>query len=211
MVAIAGLIVSGIADDVLPEKFVSPVYCAVKVCVPTKNPFVTKYATLPLTWPVARKVPPSKKLTKPVAVPLDAVCTVAVSTTVLPSVVGLGYADTVVVVEACSTVSVIFAELLPKKFVSPLYVATTTCGPAVKFGSVNCAWPFAGVTSPRSVDEVVSKNVTVPVGENGVWFPMTAVNVNGCPYGTLLTLEVSVVVVCAFATVSVIAFEVTET
>ena len=65
-------------------------------------------------------------------------------------------------------------EVLPLKFVSPLYVAVIECDPAVSNDVLKAVAP--AFSMPVPIEAVPSKNVTVPVGVPPV--PVTvAVNV----------------------------------
>ncbi len=77
--------VSVSAGDVDAEKFVSPPYCAVMVCVPRLSELVDQDAEPASTEAVPKAVPPSRKVTVPVGVPmLDCGATFVVNATVVP-------------------------------------------------------------------------------------------------------------------------------
>jgi hypothetical protein len=67
MVTEPGFTVSGIAAEVLPEKFVSPLYWAVMAWVPTESVETVICAELLDTLAKPRGVELSKKITAPVA------------------------------------------------------------------------------------------------------------------------------------------------
>src|SRR5258708_12327178 len=87
-------------------------------------------AELPDRLTEPSEVPPSKKVTFPVGVPLDEDWTEAVSVTACPKPDGFVLEATAVVVEACLTVCVSAPEVLPEKFVSPFYFSSIESQPA---------------------------------------------------------------------------------
>ena len=118
-------------------------------------------AELPDRLTEPSEVSPSKKVTFPVGVPLDEDWTEAVSVTACPKPDGFVLEATAIVVEAWLTVCVSAAEVLPEKFVSPLYFAVIECEPADKLESESCAASLETVAVPKDV--VPSRNVIVPV------------------------------------------------
>jgi hypothetical protein len=102
LVAINGTVaedtVTTTAADVELPKALSPWKAAVIVWVPTLSVVTFNVATPPLRVPVPSVVPPSEKTTLPLAVPLAA-ATVAVSATVCPTVIEVGLAVRLVVVD----------------------------------------------------------------------------------------------------------------
>lgn len=95
------------AADVLPVKFVSPVYWAVIECAPTESALVVSVAwRAALSVAVPSEVVPSRKVTVPVGVPLPGATTftVAVKVTACPTVAGFTDDATVVVVPCFVTI-----------------------------------------------------------------------------------------------------------
>ena len=110
---------------------------------------------------VPSELVPSRKVIVPVAEPA-AGCTVAARVTDCPNVAGFVLAAIAVDVAAGFTVSFSAADVLPAKFVSPLYCAVMDWEPAGKEETVSCAVPFESETVPRVV--VPFRKVTEPVG-----------------------------------------------
>src|SRR5258708_20503385 len=108
-------------------------------------------AELPDRLTAPSEVPPSKEVTFPVGVPLDEDWTEAVSVTACPKPDGFVLEATAVVVEAWLTVCVSAAEVLPEKFVSPLYFAEIECEPADKLDSDSCAALLHTVAVPTDI------------------------------------------------------------
>ena len=91
------------AAEVEAAKFVSPPYCAVMLWLPVASELVAYVATPePLRVPEPSLVAPSRKVTVPVGVPLlpEAPATVAVKVTLVPVVMVVAEAFSVVVDEA---------------------------------------------------------------------------------------------------------------
>ena len=126
-------------------------------------------------WPVASTgtvcigVVPSRKVTVPVSGRRAVACpalspngvTEAVNVTSWPTVTTLGARPSCVTVVAFWT-SNDRLPVLPASFGPPLYVAVTSCWPAVRTGVTSTAEPRDTVVVPRSVPVVVSKKSTVP-------------------------------------------------
>lgn len=86
------------ANDVLLAKFASPQYFAVTECEPAVSADVTNWTVEPDNVDVPSVVAPSKNVTVPVGKPPEELCIFAVSVTLCPSVEGLLFDVTVVVV-----------------------------------------------------------------------------------------------------------------
>jgi hypothetical protein len=104
-----------VADDVLPESFVSPAYVAVIECAPAWLKLVVSLAVPPLSAIVPRVPLPSLKVTLPL--PLE---TVAVKVTDCPKAALLIELLIVVVVDFCATDTPTAEDELVLLLTSPL-------------------------------------------------------------------------------------------
>lgn len=95
-----------------------------------KLPAVGARVTVPLIGVVPFKNCTGVARAPPGATPLLSVDTVAVSVTLPPDTMLVELAVTVVVVTACVIVTVSVGDVLPRKLLSPAYVATSGCDPA---------------------------------------------------------------------------------
>src|SRR5580704_7051767 len=122
--------------DELPRKLVSPVYQAVMMCAPGVRVESVNCATPLVTGAVPRRaeVEVSKKETVPVGDPRFDMTTVADNVKGCPYGNVLTLLPSVKFVCAWLTVSVTAAEVLAKKFASPLYVAVIWCVPTLGAG-----------------------------------------------------------------------------
>jgi len=161
-------------------------------CVPTARAEVVREAVPPLRATVPSELTPSKNCTVPVG-PEDGL-TVAVKVTDWPKTEGSSDEVNAVAVPTTPTACASGGEdVLPLKFVFPLYVAVMECVPAASAAVVSEALPPLRATVPRELPP--SKNCTVPVGPNdGV---TVAVNVTDCPDDEGFSDEANAVVVLA--------------
>jgi hypothetical protein len=122
----AGATVCPNAAELLVTKLESPLYFEVTACEPAISAvaLVENVATPPERLAFPNDVLPSKKLTLPVGVPLNAGVTAAVNVTACPYGDGLALEETTAVdVAAGLTVCVSAADALAVKLESPLYLA----------------------------------------------------------------------------------------
>ena len=129
--------------------------------------------------------------------------TVTVKLTFCPKTDGVSDELTMLAVLALFTVCVKSADVLVRKFPSPLYSAVITCGPTDKEAIV----PLLALPPLKLTDEPKSApsslNCTVPLGvpDPGAVALIVAVNVTGCPNTDGLKDELTTVVVSAWLTV----------
>lgn len=151
--------------------------------MPTASVDVVKVATpLPLSVPVPRAIVPSRKVTVPVGVPEVPDLIVAVNVTGAPLDVEAAELTNAVVVALAAAgvmVSITAAEVLPAKFVLPLYLAVIECVPTVRVDVVKVATPLPFSVPMPSV-AVPSRNVTVPAGAPPL-LATVALNVTAVP------------------------------
>ena len=140
--SVYGLIVSLSTADVLALYPALPLYVPVIECDPTASVDVVNAAFPLLIVTVPNTLAPSLNVIDPVGVPDVEGFTLAVNVTTLPCVAGFSDELTVVEVPALLTTSVSAAEVLPVKFVLPLYTAVIECVPTVKFNGEIFANPF---------------------------------------------------------------------
>jgi hypothetical protein len=150
-------------------------------CVPTTSVDVVKVVTaLLFSVPVPSVVVPSRKVTVPVGIPVVLDVTVAVNVTGEPLDTEAAELANAAAVAASVMDSVTAAEVLPAKFVLPLYVAVIECVPTVSAAVVKVPTPLPfRVPVPSAV--VPSRKVTVPVGAPVVLDLIVAVNITGVP------------------------------
>ena len=125
---------------------------------PAVRVLMENVATPAVKVPVPMLAPLSRKVTVPVAL----LGIVAVNTTVVPYVAGLGLPVNTgltapFLLTCCKTVF----EVRPLKFASPAYTAVIECWPAVSAVVLKLAVPEVATTTPRLVPP--SKKVTLPV------------------------------------------------
>jgi hypothetical protein len=162
---------------------------------------VTASVAMPLTFnvPVPSEVVPfRKKVTVPVGAPAPGLtgATVAVSVTLWPKTGVLGEKVTVVVVDACITVTGTTDETLDVKVASPEYAAVIDVVPTASVVRSRVATPLP-LSVPEPSEVVPLKNSTVPVGVPApvVIGATVAVNVTLWPNTGAAGEDVSVVVV----------------
>jgi hypothetical protein len=109
----------------LATKFVSPLYLAVIVCLPTESFVVKRMAWPPFTFKLDMEKAPSKKVTVPVGIPLPGATgrMVAVSPRDCPYTEDRVEELIATVVAARLTSSLYTADTTPVKLPSPLYQA----------------------------------------------------------------------------------------
>jgi hypothetical protein len=154
------------AGEVLVEKLASPAYFAVIELAPVVRADVASVA-MPLVsvWGEPSAVVPLKNWTVPVGVPAPglAAATVAVKVTDWPRTGESGVNVTVVVLNACVTVTVTAGEMLDVKVLSPEYTAVIELSATGRLVVSSVATPPVSVWGvPSAV--VPLKNWTVPVG-----------------------------------------------
>ena len=148
--------------EVLPVKFASPEYMAVRFLAPAVAKAIEQLPAPEVRLPVQLCVP-SETVTLPVGVPVPGATTATVKLigTGWPTQDGSGKSDVIVVVVLVvpTVCAVAGLETLPLKFVSPAYVAVRDFVPGV----VNAIEqvPAAAVAVQLSVP---SETVTLPVG-----------------------------------------------
>lgn len=158
VVVAARFTVTVIAELVDAEKFVSPEYTAVMLCVPPARLVALKLATPLAIVPVPRVLLPSLNVT----VPVPAVfASVAVKIVALPYEIVVGFALTLTASLAVFTCTVIALLADPVKFASPLYTAVIEWLPPISAVALNIAVPLLTVPVPSVA--APSLNVTVPV------------------------------------------------
>ncbi len=106
-------------------------------------------------------------------------CTVAVRVTVWPKMAGFAAETSTVELAAWFTVSAIAGEVLPVKFVSPLYFAVIECEPPPRVEMASWAAPLEIVAVPSVAEP--SRNVIEPVGPLPDPGCTLAESVTGCP------------------------------
>lgn len=113
------------ADEVLPVKFVSPLYVAVIECEPTVSVEIASVAAFPARVPVPMVAAPSLNVTVPVAVPDPGAtaATVAVNSTDWPEAEGFVPLATVISEPVWFTVCETVFDVLPPKIAVPAYDA----------------------------------------------------------------------------------------
>ena len=150
------------------------------------------------SFPVPIEVPPSLKMTVPVA---EAGVTVAVRVIACPETAVDAEAARVTA-EVCScaalTTTDTALDVEASSAESPAYDAVMLCVPAASVAMVNVAAPFVREAVPRDVEP--SNKVTVPAGEDPADAVTATVKVTDCP-GLICAAEVesAVVVVAAVA------------
>ncbi|HEX9729769.1 MAG TPA: hypothetical protein VGA37_14810, partial [Gemmatimonadales bacterium] len=164
--------------DVLPRKFPSPAYVATSVFAPA---VVDVSEQLPSATVPTQPSVPSVTVTLPVGVPAPGATAVTANVTVYasPTTDGSGSSLVIVVtVAAGSTWCGSSADVLPRKFPSPAYVATSVFAPAVV--DVSEQLPAATVSTQLAVP---SLTVTLPVGVPAPGATAATVNVTvyACP------------------------------
>src|SRR6185369_10092559 len=129
--------------------------------------------------------------------------TVTVNVTLCPNTDGLADELTTLVVLALLTVCVKSADVLARKFPSPLYTAVTTCGPTLSelIAPLVALPPLRLTGVPKSDPSIL--NCTVPLGvpDPGTLALTVAVNVTGWPNTDGLADELTTVVVPSWFTV----------
>jgi hypothetical protein len=161
------------AGDVLVAKFVSPLYVAVMLLVPTASVEVVNVATPPVRAGLPIFVVPSKKVTVPVGVPLPnpvGKVTVAVKVTDCPGLDGFGEDASAVAVG----VNVIFNSTPSSPDVAPqlllAQLAATMSGLPSPFTSPT-ATPKGSL--PPAAKETAVPKVPSPLPTNTLTFPFT--------------------------------------
>jgi|SRR6266404_4715244 len=149
-------------------------------------------------------VPPTLKLTVPVGMPdpLPVTLTVAVKVTDWPNTDVPAEDVTAVLVEAWFTAWVKLAEVLPVKFVSPLYVAVTVWElfESEVIGPLVAVPPDRLTGGPKLLPSIANWTVPVRVPEPGATALTVAVKVTNWPKTEGLAEEATVVVVEAWFT-----------
>jgi hypothetical protein len=196
--------------DILVVKFVSPAYTAEMAWLPSARALVLKLALPPLNATSPRVLAPSLNVTVPVGVPEPgaAALTVAVNVTVCPKTDGLAEETTVVLLPSLLTVWKRVADVLPAKFVSPLYTAVITCVVTLKPLVDRLALPPLRVDVPITVEPSLKLTVPVGVPAPGLVTLTVAVNVTAWPNTDGFTEETTLVLVPAWFTVCDKALEV---
>jgi hypothetical protein len=182
-------------EELLPAKFASPPYTAVMLCDPRESVLRVKLA-VPLASKIAfpRLVLLSMKLTVPVGVPLPLEVTWAVKVTLFSSSTDVELVCSATAEVLPFTVTLTAEDVLPAKFVSPLYTAVMLCDPRGSVLRVKTAAPLASnVAFPKGV--LPSMKVTLPVGVPLVLEATVALKVTLSRSCTVAALVCSVVVV----------------
>jgi hypothetical protein len=151
--------------EVFDVKVLSPEYTVVIPLEPTGSTVVSVAMPLVSVWGEPSAVVPLKNWTVPVGVPAPglAAATVAVKVTDWPRTGESGVNVTVVVLNACVTVTVTAGEMLDVKVLSPEYTAVIELSATGRLVVSSVATPPVSVWGvPSAV--VPLKNWTVPVG-----------------------------------------------
>jgi hypothetical protein len=175
--------------------------------LPTPSELVPPLVALPpLSDTGLPKLEPSiLNCTVPLGVPAPGAFgpTVTVKLTLCPKTDGVSDELTTLVVLALFTVWVKSADVLVRKFPSPLYTAVITCGPTLSalVAPLAALPPLKLTGEPKSDPSIL--NCTVPLGvpDPGTLALTVAVNVTGWPNTDGLADELTTVVVPSWFTV----------